>query len=114
MVDKRKYVPSRGDLLWVNFSPQIGHEQASKRPACVVSSKSYNKKSGLVLLCPITSSIKGYPFEVDIVSNKINGVILTDQVRSIDWTARKVTFIDSINKDIIYRVQSNIKALITE
>jgi mRNA interferase MazF len=83
------YVPERGDVVWITFNPQAGHEQAGYRPAVVLSPKTYNGKVGLALLCPITSQIKGYPFEVEVPEGlSVNGVILSDQVKSLDWKAR--------------------------
>ena len=85
----RGYVPDRGDIVWLRFSPQAGHEQAGHRPALVISPKAYNQKTGLALLCPITSRAKGYPFEVLLgPSSNIQGVVLSDQVKSLDWRAR--------------------------
>ncbi len=90
----RRYVPSRGDVVWLSFSPQAGHEQAGRRPALVISPASYNGKVGLALLCPITSQVKGYPFEVSIPAGlKVSGVVLSDQVKSLDWRARKAEFV---------------------
>ncbi len=84
------YVPRRGDVVWLSFTPQAGHEQAGRRPALVVSSRSYNEKSSLALLCPVTSRAKGYPFEVALpAGGPVTGVVLADQVRSLDWRARK-------------------------
>jgi len=77
----RNYIPQRGDVVWININPQAGHEQAGRRPAIVLSPKSYNKKVGLALFCPVTTQIKGYPFEVIIpLGLKVAGVVLTDQV----------------------------------
>jgi mRNA interferase MazF len=85
-----KYVPARGDLVWLQFAPQAGHEQAGHRPAVVLSPRSYNQKSGLALFCPVTSQVKGYPFEVRIPDGfSIKGVVLCDQVKSLDWSARR-------------------------
>ena len=90
MVD---YIPERGDVVWIELNPQAGHEQAGNRPAIVLSSKAYNGKVGLALFCPITSHIKGYPFEVLIPPGYIiSGAILSDQIRSLDWKARKARF----------------------
>lgn len=81
--------PARGDLVWISLNPQAGHEQAGRRPALVVSPKEYNERVGLALMCPITSRAKGYPFEVALPENlEISGVVLSDQVRSLDWRAR--------------------------
>jgi len=87
------YCPARGDIVWLNFSPQSGHEQAGHRPALVLSPESYNKKTGLALMCPITSHVKGYPFEVQLpTGSHISGVVLADQVRNLDWKERKAQF----------------------
>jgi mRNA interferase MazF len=87
------YVPDRGDIVWVDFDPQAGHEQAGRRPAVILSPRSYNQKVGLVLLCPITNQRKGYPFEVSLPKAlKVAGVVLADQVKSMDWRARHVEF----------------------
>lgn len=83
------YVPARGDFLWLDFVPSAGREQTGYRPALVLSPEGYNKRTGLALLCPITSSIKGYPFEVRLpYSSAISGVVLADHIKSLDWKAR--------------------------
>ena len=88
------YKPKRGDIVWLTFNPQAGHEQAGRRPALVLSPATYNGKVGLAILCPITSKVKGYPFEVVIPNGlKVNGAILSDQVKSLDWKARKAEFV---------------------
>ena len=109
---KKKYVPERGDIVWVNFNPTRGHEQKGKRPAFVVSPRAYNEKAGLALLCPVTSQEKGYPFEVSIKSEKISGVVLADHVRSIDWEERSVSFIVKSHAVVISEVQGKLTALI--
>ena len=87
------HAPDRGDIVWVDFDPQAGHEQAGRRPALIVSPHSYNQKVGLVLLCPITNQRKGYPFEVPLPRGlEVTGVVLADQVKSMDWHARRVEF----------------------
>ena len=84
------YVPERGDIVWISLNPQAGHEQAGRRPAVVVSPRSYNGKVGLGLFCPITTQTKGYPFEVTVPRGlPVGGVVLADQVKSLDWRARK-------------------------
>ena len=86
----RRYVPDRGDVVWPNFTPQAGHEQAGHRPALVLSPSAYNGKTGLMLCCPITSQVKGYPFEVPLNPDAgARGVVLSDQVKSLDWRARQ-------------------------
>jgi mRNA interferase MazF len=108
----KKYVPDRGDIVWLNFNPQAGHEQHGKRPALVLSIKAYNEKTNLALFCPITSKVKAYPFEVQIKEKKIDGAILCDQIKSLDWSVRDIEFIIKTNEEIIERVLSNIKLLI--
>lgn len=84
-----RYVPDRGDVIWIDHDSQAGHEQSGRRAAVVVSPSSYNRKAGLVLCCPITNQVKGYPFEVAIpIGVPVTGVVLADQVRSMDWQAR--------------------------
>ena len=95
---KKTYIPERGDLVWLDFSPQAGHEQRGKRPAIVLSPKEYNGKVGLALLCPITSKEKGYPFEVKIKTRKLDGVIIADQVKSLDWKIRNIEFIEKVKE----------------
>jgi len=82
------YVPERGDVVWLSFDPQAGHEQAGRRPALVLSPKAYNAKTGLMLCCPMTTKIKGYPFEV-VLAGPSPSAALADQVKSLDWRARK-------------------------
>lgn len=90
----RRYVPKRGDIVWILLSPQFGREQAGRRPALVISPASYNGKVGLAVFCPITSQVTGYPFEVSIPSGlPVSGVILSDQAKSLDWQARKAEFL---------------------
>ncbi|MBU4271978.1 MAG: endoribonuclease MazF [Planctomycetes bacterium] len=87
------YCPRRGDVVWLSFDPQAGHEQAGHRPALVLSPESYNRKVGLALFCPITTQRKGYPFEVAVPEGlEVSGVILSDQVKNLDWKARKTRF----------------------
>ena len=105
------YVPDRGDIVWVDFAPQTGHEQAGRRPALVVSPLSYNQKVGLVLLCPITNQRKGYPFEVPLPKGlKVAGVVLADQLKSMDWHARRAEFCCTASAttvlDVIGKAQS--------
>ncbi|HVP46327.1 MAG TPA: endoribonuclease MazF [Bryobacteraceae bacterium] len=88
----RHYVPDAGDLVWLTFDPQAGREQAGRRPALVLSPAVYNRRSGLALVCPITSQVKGYPFEVPLPAEApVTGVILADHIKSVDWRARRAT-----------------------
>ncbi len=110
-----KYTPKKGDIVWLNFNPQKGHEQAGKRPAIVISSTSYNKLTGLMLCCPITSKKKGYPFEVELKNLPIDGVILADQIKSLDFKARDVNYACEIkDTKIINKVVSYVKLLLDE
>ena len=94
MVRLAKYVSKRGDAVWSNFNPQTGHEQAGHRPEVVLSPEAYNTKTGLAIFCPITNQVKGYPFEVALPAGlKVSGVVLSDQLKSLDWRARNVTLI---------------------
>lgn len=107
------YIPNRGDIVWLTFNPQAGHEQAGRRPALVLSPAAYNGKVGLAILCPITSQIKGYPFEVLIPDGlKISGAILSDQVKSLDWKIRQAEFICKLTSDALDEVLQKLNALI--
>jgi len=112
MVDQ--YVPDRGDIVWLQFNPQSGHEQAGKRPALVLSPKLYNGKVGLALLCPLTTKKKGYPFEVELPQDlPIEGVILADQVKSLDWKARQATFICNAPAEVVRKVLEKVNLLLS-
>ena len=109
------YVPDRGDAVWLSFEPQAGREQAGRRPALVLSPASYNAKVGLALVCPITSKSKGYPFEVAVPGGlPIQGVVLADQIRSLDWQARKAERICRLPDEAIDDVAAKILALLGE
>lgn len=98
---KGEYVPERGDAVWITLDPQAGHEQAGRRPALVLSPSAYNGRVGLALLCPITSQVKGYPFEVPLPAGlPVAGVVGADQVKSLDWRARKATRIGAIPEEV--------------
>ena len=109
------YVPRRGDVVWLTFNPQAGHEEAGRRPAVVLSPLAYNAKVGLALLCPLTSQVKGYPFEVSIPNGlPVNGVVLADQVESLDWQARDVEFICALPAAVTRETLQKIGLLLTE
>lgn len=100
-----EYVPDRGDLVWLDFSPQSGHEQAGRRPALALSPATYNGRVGLALFCPITRQEKGYPFEVRIPPGReIQGVILSDQIRNLDWRARNASFVAHLPEETVVSV----------
>jgi len=105
-----EYVPERGDVVWLDFNPQSGHEQAGRRRAVVLSPQSYNQKVGLAILCPITNQQKGYPFEVVIGTGQ--GVILSDQVKSLDWRRRRAEYLTELPRAIIGEVLQKLKTLL--
>jgi len=107
------YTPDRGDIVWFNFSPQVGHEQAGVRPALVLSPIFYNQRSGMMLACPITSKTKQYPFEVRIKAKKIDGVILADQVKSVDWRERKPQFGGAADTKAVSKTQALVESLVS-
>ena len=107
------YIPERGDVIWISFNPQVGHEQAGRRPAVVLSPKAYNGKVGLAILCPITNQAKGYPFEVELPGEiDVTGVILSDQVKSLDWRVRKAEFKESLPEEVIDEVLAKLGTLL--
>jgi len=109
----RTYVPDAGDLVWLTFDPQAGHEQRGRRPALVLSPRSYNAKASLAIACPITSPAKGYPFEVALPSDgAITGVILADHVKNLDWKARRAVFAAKASADVVTDVRERLRVLI--
>jgi mRNA interferase MazF len=107
------YIPGRGDLVWLEFTPQTGSEQAGRRPALVISPKSYNGKVGLGLFCPSTSRVKGYPFEVRLPEGSgVDGVVLADQLKSLDWRARKAKLIEHASPDVLAMVTARLLPLL--
>lgn len=107
------YIPDRGDIVWLEFDPQKGKEIQKTRPALVISPFHYNKKTGLGLFMPITSQIKGYPFEVIIKTNEIHGAVLSDQIRSLDWEARKAKYAIRIPTAILEDVLAKFTVLLS-
>ena len=109
------YVPDRGDLVWLDFNPTLGHEQAGYRPALVLSPADYNIRSGLAVVCPITSQVKNYPFEVPLPDGlQVTGVILTDQIKSVAWFERRIVYKDSLPLADFKNVVGNIVSLLTK
>jgi mRNA interferase MazF len=109
----REYIPDAGDIVWIDFTPQTGHEQAGRRPALVLSPKIYNEKAGLAVMCPITSRVKGYAFEVGVSqSGPIKGVVLTDQLKSLDWRQRKAQRAATVSQTVLNEVRNRIAALL--
>lgn len=107
------YIPDRGDAVWIQFNPQAGHEQAGHRPAIVLSPAAYNGRVGLAILCPITTQVEGYPFEVQIPPGlAATGVILADQIKSLDWRVRNVSFLCKLPEETVEEVTAKLSALI--
>lgn len=114
MVDPKIYIPDRGDVIWITFNPQAGHEQAGRRPALTLSPAAYNKKVGLAIFCPITNQVKGYPFEVLIPKGvKASGAILSDQVKNLDWKVRSAEFICRLPDEVTGKVLARIRTLLS-
>ena len=105
------YVPDKGEVVWLDFDPQAGHEQSGRRPAFVVSPQSYNKKTRLMLCCPITTQVKGYPFEV-AVEDGVREVILADQVKSLDWQVRRAEKKGKVSREVLEEVVAKIRAIL--
>jgi mRNA interferase MazF len=111
--DSSSYVPERGDILWLDFSPQAGHEQAGRRPALTLSPAAYNKLRGMGLFCPITTRTKSWPFELEIpTGNSVHGYALCDQVRNLDWKTRNAIFIQEAPKDLINEALALLEPLV--
>lgn len=112
---EQPYVPDTGDVVWLTFTPQAGHEQAGRRPALVLSPRSYNEKTSLALFCPITSRVKGYPFEVSLpAAGTITGVVLADQIKSLDWRARRIRFASQVPSRVLGEVLTKLTVLLDQ
>lgn len=108
----RGYVPESGDVVWLEFDPQAGHEQAGHRPALVISPASYNGKTGLMVCCPMSAKIKGHPFEVLAEVSGVASAVLSDQVKSLDWKVRNAKKKATVSDDVMMHVRAKIKALL--
>ncbi len=109
-----KEAPQRGDVVWVSLNPQAGHEQEGRRPALVLSPVEYNERVGLALMCPVTSKVKGYPFEVPLPEDlEIGGVVLADQVKSLDWRVRRAEHACTVPQSVMNEVLGKLDALLT-
>lgn len=107
----RAYVPDAGDIVWINFDPQAGHEQAGHRPAAVLSSAAYNAKTSLMVCCPMTTQIKNYPFEV-VIAGSSPGAVLADQIKSLDWRTRRAKRKGAVSASELADIRAKIRALI--
>jgi len=113
VVRTKRYVPQRGEAIWISLNPQAGHEQAGRRPGVVLSPASYNGKVGLALCCPITSQVKGYPFEVLLPEGlEVSGVVLSDQMKTLDWRARRAEFICELPDPTVMEVLAKSRTLL--
>jgi mRNA interferase MazF len=109
----RRYAPERGDVVWLQFTPQAGHEQAGRRPAVTLSPKPYNEKVGLGLFCPVTSQAKGYPFEACLPADlPVSGVALCDQVKSLDWKTRQAQFVCRLPEATVTEIMAKVQSLL--
>lgn len=107
------WAPQRGDVIWISFNPQAGHEQAGRRSAVVLSPQRYNDKVGLAVLCPITNVLKGYPFEVSLPADlPVDGVVLADQVKSLDWRIRQAEFACRLPEEVVLEVLQKLNTLV--
>lgn len=108
---KREYVPDAGDIVWLHFDPQAGHEQAGRRPALVLTPARYNGARGMMICCPMTTKVKGYPFEV-VIGEKPPSAILADQIKNLDWRARRAVRKGAAEPQVLSEVRAKIKALL--
>jgi mRNA interferase MazF len=113
-VARRRYIPDRNDFIWIDLNPRLGHEQSGRRPAVVLSPKSYNRKTGLCIVCPATRQAKGYAFEVATAADhpEETSVILADHIRCLDWRARNAQRIRAVSEDVVAEVVAKLEALI--
>ena len=108
----KQYVPNVGDIAWINFDPQVGREQGKRRPALVLTDEAYNRASGLVVVCPLTSKRKPYPFALPVTINKVEGAILVDHIKSIDWGARNIAFHSKADPQLLANVRAYVAVLL--
>ena len=107
-----RYVPEAGDIVWMDFDPQSGREQAKRRPALVLTDQSYNRASGLAVVCPLTSHRKNYPFALPVVVDKVEGAVLADHLKSLDWPARKASFHSKADPALVKKVRAYVAVLL--
>ena len=108
----RTYIPDTGEVVWLEFDPQAGHEQAGHRPALVISPASYNGTTGLMVCCPMSTKIKGHPFEVVTQVDGVDCAVLSDQVKSLDWKVRRAKKKAAVDEEVLVHVRAKMKALL--
>ncbi|HKI26597.1 MAG TPA: type II toxin-antitoxin system PemK/MazF family toxin [Candidatus Sulfotelmatobacter sp.] len=108
----RQYVPDVGDIAWLDFDPQAGREQGRRRPALVLTDRAYNRASGLVVVCPLTSKRKPYPFALPVTVDKVEGAVLVDHLKSMDWEARNVAFHSKADPALLNKVRAYVTVLL--
>ncbi len=109
---KKSYVPKQGDVIWLDLDPTLGHEQKGRRPAIVVSSQEFNVTTGMVYICPITNTNRDYVFRIPLEDQKITGYVMVDQLRSLDWKARRVELIDRAGSEVMQNVLNCVQAVL--
>jgi len=107
----KEYIPQKGDLVILSFDPQAGHEQQGRRPALIVSNELFNQHVGLAVACPITNTNRNFPFHIDVANEELSGFIMTEQIKSIDYKARKVKFVAKVNDDILNKVLGIVESI---
>ena len=107
-----QYIPRAGDIVWLDFDPQVGREQAKRRPALVITDRSYNQASGLVIVCPLTSRRRPYPFALPTIIDKVEGAVLVDHLKSMDWAARKAAFHSKADAALLTKVRAYLGVLL--
>jgi mRNA interferase MazF len=107
-----KYIPEQGDIVVLNFDPQSGHEQKGRRPAIIISNKTFNQYLGLAFACPITNTKRDFPFHIEVQSQNITGYIMSEQMKSIDYNARNIKFVEKVNQKIISQILEIIDSII--
>lgn len=108
----RRYIPEAGDIAWLDFDPQAGREQGRRRPALILTDQTYNRGSGLVVVCPLTSKRKPYPFALPVTVGKVEGAILVDHIKSVDWMARKAAFHSKADSVLLSKVRAYLAVLL--
>jgi len=107
-----EYIPKKGDLVILTFDPSAGHEQQGRRPALIISNETFNKGVGLAIACPITNTDRAFPFHIALNSEKLTGFIMTEQVKSIDFRARKVKLVEKVDEDILENVLGILQSVV--